>query len=292
MKVPFISLHNTVHALSELWKIPLLFLACTITLVPESDLYAHPKPPTYYPNEEHVAKYLNEMPWSYYKSYYVNGLGWFWVDNARDVVKDTIKTGKVWSPHIVQLLERYLKPGDNVIDIGAHMGTMSLAMSNLVGTTGMVYAFECERQFFRELYHNMYSNGRTNVIPHLSWITDVDADVEVFDKHEANYNPVHSPIDESWTLHKHTLDSFALNNIALIKIDVAGAQDEVLSGAQETIAHSRPLLFIKILGALDGKKDPAVKKRLVHTCKTLLNMNYIILNLKGEYYFAIPRERA
>ena len=73
---------------------------CAVLTVCTS-LAAEPKLPTYYPQEEHVATYLNQMPWQYYQSYYVNGLGWFWVDNARDVVKDTIKRGQVWEPQIL-----------------------------------------------------------------------------------------------------------------------------------------------------------------------------------------------
>lgn len=43
-----------------------------------------------------------------------------------------------------------------------------------------------------------------------------------------------------------TLDSFALENVGLIKIDVEGFEEAVLEGAADTIARDRPILLIEI----------------------------------------------
>jgi hypothetical protein len=43
-----------------------------------------------------------------------------------------------------------------------------------------------------------------------------------------------------------TLDSFKLEGVSLIKIDVEGHEDEVLSGATDTIANCRPVLVVEI----------------------------------------------
>ncbi len=209
---------------------------------------------TYYPNEEWLATYLSEMPWRHYKSYEVKGLGWFWVDNARDCVKDTIKSGKLWEVHIIELLKKYVKPGDQVIDLGAHMGTISLMMSNIVGPTGRVYAFEGERQLFRELMHNAHSNSRTNIIPYLCWVSDKEGECSDFpDGYGFEYSPVRSANEKPWVRHIHKLDSFGFENISLMKIDVECTEDEVLMGAQELISKSRPVIIIEIMGGYGWK---------------------------------------
>lgn len=42
-----------------------------------------------------------------------------------------------------------------------------------------------------------------------------------------------------------TLDSFAIENVGLIKIDVEGFEEEVLKGGIETINRCRPVLYIE-----------------------------------------------
>ncbi len=292
MNISSVNLLRPAKISTKLRRFSLLFLPyALVALMWSSPLSADFNLPIYYPQEEHVASYIGRMPWHLYKSYHVPGLGWFWVDNARDVVKDTIKKGKIWEPYIVKILATYIKPGDNVVDLGAHMGTISLAMSNLVGQTGMVYSFEGERQFFRELYHNIYSNGRTNIIPHLCWIGDKEEDIEVHYYYGNNYSPVHQPSDRPWILHKHKLDTFDLQNISLMKIDVECTEDEILSGAQETIARCRPVLVIEIMGGFGNSNKPEVHTRIAHTIGTLNAMGYSVQKIHVDDYLAVPKEK-
>ena len=60
----------------------------------------------YFPQTQEVEEYLDHMPWKYYKKYHVPRLGNFWVDDAKDVVKDTIKSGKIWETYIVDLIKK------------------------------------------------------------------------------------------------------------------------------------------------------------------------------------------
>ncbi len=43
----------------------------------------------------------------------------------------------------------------------------------------------------------------------------------------------------------HTIDSFKLSGVTLMKVDVEGHELEVLQGAQETITRCRPVLYIE-----------------------------------------------
>ena len=246
----------------------------------------------YYPQESWLANYLSEMPWQHYSSYYVKDLAWFWVDSAKDCVKDTIKEGKIWEPYIIYQLTQYIKPGDSVIDIGAHMGTISMAMSNLVGSEGKVYSFEGERQFFRELWHNIYSNDRKNIFPHLCWLGDHNEDITFYSYYPDEYSPVATSNDKKpWPLKIRTLDSFNFENIRLIKMDVECTEDQVLSGALKTIESSRPIIIIEIMGGFGWSSDPVVHERINKTLETLSKMNYFVTKILVDDYLAIPNER-
>lgn len=246
----------------------------------------------YYPKEDHVAEYLKRMPWHQYKSYKVNDLGQFWVDNAKDCVKDTIKSGKKWEKYILDVLKKHVKKGDNVIDIGGHMGTITMALSNLVGENGHVYTFEGERQFFRELYHNLALNNKQNVTAHLCWLSDEIKEVNATWYYPHSYSPVWSKAkDTPYSLHVRTLDSFGLKNIAVLKMDVECMEDQILDGARETIMTSRPIMIIEIMGGFGNSKAPEVAKRIRHTISKLEAMNYSVKKIHIDDYLAIPNEK-
>lgn len=254
--------------------------------------------PVYYPEQEPIAEYLSKMPWHLYKSYYVPGLAWFWVDEAKDCVKDTIKQGKIWESYIIDVLKKYVKEGDRVIDVGAHMGTISLALSNLVGESGQVYSFEAEPQLFRELYFNIHSNGRAkNMAPYLCWLGDKNEDVYLKQDPKSPYNPSsYSPVSSeetiaSWIRPHRRLDSFKFTNIALMKIDIECTEDELLEGAKETIANSRPVLVIEIMGGFGWSESPEVKARIQHTISILESMDYTVSKIWVDDYLAIPKEK-
>lgn len=245
----------------------------------------------YYPHEEHLEVYLEEIPWEHYGKYNVRGLGKFWVDNAHDVVKDTIKSGKIWETYIIKELKKYIKPGDRVFDIGAHMGSITMAMSNFVGKNGMVYSFEGERQFFRELVENIKLNNRENIFPHLCWLGDEDKTIEATWFYGPEYSPVHSPEEDSYPLNMRRIDSFGYKNISLIKMDVECTEDAVLAGAYETIMESRPVIIIEIMGGFGFNPTEETQKRIAHTISTLNDMNYSVEKLWIDDYIALPNER-
>src|SRR6266852_7397832 len=60
-------------------------------------------------------------------------------------------------------LERHIRPGMIVVDIGANQGLYTLLFAKLVGTAGSVIAFEPEPNMFEALVHNCRNNSVSNV---------------------------------------------------------------------------------------------------------------------------------
>ena len=59
------------------------------------------------------------------------------------------------------LWRKLVKPGDTVLDIGANIGALTLPLSDMVGPTGRVFAFEPHPQNFMLLKQNC--SGRSNI---------------------------------------------------------------------------------------------------------------------------------
>lgn len=74
-------------------------------------------------------------------------------------------SGGVHQPLLTSLLPKLVKPGDNVIDVGAHIGYFAVQLSALVGEKGTVFAFEPAPVTFKILKENLAKNRCKNVIP-------------------------------------------------------------------------------------------------------------------------------
>ena len=49
-----------------------------------------------------------------------------------------------------EIFQKYVKKGDNVLDVGANIGYFTLMLAKLVGPTGKVFAFEPVDHFSRQ----------------------------------------------------------------------------------------------------------------------------------------------
>src|SRR5262245_5639961 len=56
-------------------------------------------------------------------------------------------------------MQRYLRPGDRVLDVGAHVGFYSLLAAKLVGLTGHIDAIEGDPKSAARLAENLALNG-------------------------------------------------------------------------------------------------------------------------------------
>ena len=63
----------------------------------------------------------------------------------------------------IELFRQICSSGENVIDIGANIGTHALALSRLIGSSGRANAFEPQRIVFQTLRANIALNSIENV---------------------------------------------------------------------------------------------------------------------------------
>lgn len=195
---------------------------------------------------DEIAAYLNDFPKDDYQVAEVPGLGRFYIDDNPALVKKVLLRGKPWDTAVIKLFEEHLKLGDIVLDIGAHIGSLTVAVARIVGPNGRVYAFEPQKKIYRELVHNLKLNELKNVVP-LRFA--LSAENQILEMNPVVNNDGQVSLGKGGDkVEARTIDSFGFSDIALMKIDVEGHETEVLHGAERTIRALHPVIIIETWG--------------------------------------------
>ena len=164
-----------------------------------------------------------------------------------------------WAAYEIQLLCMFVGLGSAVIDVGAHVGTHTVAFAKRVGPTGSVFSFEPQQAAFTLLQHNVAIQKHTNVhvvhagvgsaegemtVPLIDYIGHANVGaarlLAVEDCQQGDRIPI------------VTLDGYNLSACHLVKIDVEGMEAEVLAGMAVTIDRLRPVVAVECNSVNDG----------------------------------------
>lgn len=138
-------------------------------------------------------------------------------------------------------LERFIRPGDTVVDVGANIGALTVQASSLVGGAGRVISIEAHPNTYRFLAGNLRLNRCSNVTalnvavgaaPGVVTFSDLRSD----DENRVSHSGVMVPMD--------TLDRLLSGiPVSLLKIDVEGYEKFVLEGAVATLRSTACVYF-------------------------------------------------
>jgi FkbM family methyltransferase len=156
-----------------------------------------------------------------------------------------------WCDFEIQLLGQFLAPGATVIDVGANIGTHTVAFANLVGAAGAVHAFEPQRLLFQMLCGNVALNGLENVFCHARALGDTPGEIAIarLPPPTTYFNFGAVPLGlkgaptEPATVSR--LDELNLTTCRVIKIDAEAMEAQVLRGARKTIQACQPILYVE-----------------------------------------------
>jgi FkbM family methyltransferase len=176
--------------------------------------------------------------------------------------------------HKQRALQRELKIGDVVYDIGANVGFYSLLASVIVGETGHVYSFEPVLENLRELRRHLEINHIKNCVVVGAAVSSADGEA-IFDT-SGDRCMGHLAENGSLRVRTLTLDGLLsrkeIRPPNLMKIDIEGAELECLRGASNVIQESRPIIFLATHG-------PEIHSE----CTELLaKWNYSLTSLDGK----------
>jgi FkbM family methyltransferase len=165
------------------------------------------------------------------------------------------------------------KEGDTVIDIGAHIGRYTIPSSKKVGNTGKVVAIEADPENFELLKRNIALNKLTNVLPLNYAVFSTTTRMKLYEQSaSAKYNSLMlaraAKTKNYVEVNADTLDNILklneVNQVNWIKIDVEGAEFEVLKGSAETLFGEDLSLFIEI----HNIEDPSHYNNIVDFLKS------------------------
>jgi len=143
-------------------------------------------------------------------------------------------------------LQRAIRPGMTVYDIGAHTGFYTLLASRATGPAGRVLAFEPVPRNLALLRRHLELNQAGNVTVHAAAVSDV-AGLVSFEEAADGYAGAIAP-GGAQRVRAVRLDDLFLSQEAppadVMKVDVEGAELAVLSGAEKMIASGRPAIFL------------------------------------------------
>lgn len=167
-------------------------------------------------------------------------------------------------------LAKYIKKGDVVIEAGANLGSETILLSKLVGE-GKVYGFEPNPYTFERLSINVTINDLKNVKVYDIAIGEKNGDISFNIYPKGFCNPgmsskyMETPLTTKITVQQKTLDTFVqeqgITKLDFLKMDIQGAEMDLLNGASATISKYKPTIFLEALALFNDTKALYVKFR-------------------------------
>ncbi len=172
-------------------------------------------------------------------------------------VDESLRRWNFASEQKMQLVfDQIVSPGDYCIDVGANFGMHTLYLANLVGDSGKLWSFEPLPKNLGLLSRNIRINHfshRVEIVPKVA-----SNSFEPFLRMAGMDDPVAVTAFLTNEMDSKTISvpNVRLDNmfgpdspkIGLIKIDVEGAELEVLRGAEEMLKRCIPKLIIEVHG--------------------------------------------
>jgi FkbM family methyltransferase len=210
------------------------------------------------PGKERLSRWFK--PSDQLKSGINNGIVWLNDEdiaiyaNTNNYIEWTVLSNGTYENEINKLIRISLKNGENALDIGGNIGLQSIRMSQCVGNTGKVYAFEPLNYLQQKFTKNITLNRADNVQLFSFALADKESEAE-FSINTNSWNQgTFSLSDNSNGSEKQLVTIKIADNIpeiqqleslSLIKIDVEGFEFQVLKGLQNTLQKHKPRIIFE-----------------------------------------------
>lgn len=152
----------------------------------------------------------------------------------------------VYEPLESTLVQRLVRPGMTVLDIGANIGYYTMLLASLVGEKGKVYAFEPAPDNYGLLCENVQLNSFENIAPiqqALSNQADGQLTLYLDSNNLGNHSVAQANVpsgSQPVTVEITTIDNFCRDKrIDFIKIDIQGAEGLAFEGGWQTLEKNK-----------------------------------------------------
>tara|TARA_R110000744_G_scaffold110555_1_gene208491 strand:- start:2161 stop:3276 length:1116 start_codon:yes stop_codon:yes gene_type:complete len=203
------------------------------------------------------------------------------------IISDCIRRGYKWEEHQHNLAHKYLNSESVVVEVGAHIGTLTVILSKL---SKNVHSYEPLKQSYDLLNKNLLLNNCKNVKTYQKGVGDEIGNTKVGFISDGNCG---ATILSGGAVQKHwynktdidvdliTLDSLKLDRLDYLKIDVEGYEEKVIKGGLKLINKYKPVIVMECMEDYDlGTiiRDETLEIKF----KNLLELGYTYKNLITE----------
>lgn len=160
-----------------------------------------------------------------------------------------------WELPMYHVYSRYIRESDIVYDLGAHQGYLALMASRIVGANGRVYAFEPLPSNYNILKAHVDINNLTNCVPIFGAVAEKPGVVSFSTSGDDVSNtfvtssPLFSKNPVSIKVPSFSLDTLLEEGTIVppkfIKVDVEGAELDVLKGAVTLLTNQSPIVCLE-----------------------------------------------
>jgi FkbM family methyltransferase len=163
----------------------------------------------------------------------------------------------------MEFFRQVLRQGDTVVEVGGHIGYLTMLFADLVGKTGRVVVCEPGRNNLPYIRANVASLPNVELVELA--VADADGTASFFEEEltgqnnsllgdydnfrrnrELAFSDQHYRRREVETVRLDTLVRQRSLRPDLIKVDIEGAEYMALAGARETLAEHRPMLLVEV----------------------------------------------
>ena len=163
----------------------------------------------------------------------------------------------------VEWIKANIKDGMTVVDIGACVGLFTEILSDIVGESGRVIAFEPKKENFDTLCEVM--KDKSNTILEHAGISDSNTDGILYCVGPKGWNSFYKEAPyivngvaiedvKLWQLDSYLAEK-GITTVALIKLDVEGYDLQVLQGAYKTLSNSKKIALVMEVHCYKNTKE-------------------------------------
>lgn len=178
-----------------------------------------------------------------------------YVNLADDSCMPLFFVGGVYELSTTFVIERLVRPGMVVVDVGANIGYFSLLAARKVGSQGKVYAFEPHPDNYALLVKNIQANNYTNIVALQKAVSNTSGTLRLFGsstnhgRHSLEPSNVLNLVNEveveAITLDEYLQQVVKSQQVDLLKIDVEGAEQMVIEGGRAILEAAAPIILME-----------------------------------------------
>lgn len=171
------------------------------------------------------------------------------VDINDKAVGGPLSVHRSYEGYVSGVFKHHLRPGMNVVDVGANIGYYTLLAAKAVGEAGKVFSVEPSATNVRLLLASCEANGFGNVEVYMAGASDAVGIARLNPSFSTGSTSKVAPrIEELFSYDitpVYPLDRLLPREVSVdvIKIDIDGSEMLAMKGASEMLARSRPVIF-------------------------------------------------